>query len=226
MKILLPLTVLLALAMVSCGNGAGSESGVRKPEAATGFTAAEFTDLAIEGAPKFLPNFCAALATYGNTTYGHEQYAEGFEEGLRGEFPGLRLRDGTPLPPTRALFDEAESRCTPSLARERERTERRAARRERAERRAERQQRADELAAQAPAPAGIVVPNVVGVDHQLAQDTMQSAGLYLLDEEDCTGQGRLLLWDRNWVVVSQDPPAGSSVSDDTTITLCAKKDGE
>ena len=73
---------------------------------------------------------------------------------------------------------------------------------------------------------GITVPNVVGQDHQLAQDTMQAAGLYILDEKDCTGQGRLLLWDRNWVVVEQDPPAGTSVSAADTITLCSKKDGE
>jgi hypothetical protein len=73
---------------------------------------------------------------------------------------------------------------------------------------------------------GITVPNVVGQDHQLAQDTMQSAGLYLLDERDCTGQDRLLLWDRNWVVVEQDPPAGSQASEDTVVTLCSKKRGE
>src|SRR5215210_2202986 len=33
----------------------------------------------------------------------------------------------------------------------------------------------------------ITVPAVVGHDHQLAQDEMQAAGLYLLQEEDCTG---------------------------------------
>ena len=37
-----------------------------------------------------------------------------------------------------------------------------------------------------PAPAKIRVPNVVGIDHQLAQDTMQAAGLYNLAEEDAT----------------------------------------
>jgi len=67
---------------------------------------------------------------------------------------------------------------------------------------------------------------VVGKDHQLAQDTLQAAGLYLLQEEDATGQGRLLLLDRNWVVVSQDPPAGTTVSEDATITLSAKMDDE
>jgi hypothetical protein len=77
-----------------------------------------------------------------------------------------------------------------------------------------------------PAPAKIRVPNVVGIDHQLAQDTMQAAGLYNLAEEDATGQGRMLLWDRNWTVVSQDPPAGDMVSPDTTIVLRSKKDDE
>lgn len=72
----------------------------------------------------------------------------------------------------------------------------------------------------------ITVPDVVGEDHQLAQDTMQAAGLYLLHEQDCTGQDRALLWDRNWVVVQQSPAAGSEVGADTTITLCSKKDGE
>jgi hypothetical protein len=47
------------------------------------------------------------------------------------------------------------------------------------------------------------VPNVVGVNHHLAQDTMQAAGFYNLTGEDATGQGRLLISDRNWVVVSQ-----------------------
>ncbi len=72
----------------------------------------------------------------------------------------------------------------------------------------------------------ITVPDVVGENHQYAQDTMQAAGLYNLDERDATGEGRMLLWDRNWVVVSQDPPAGSEVTEDTTITLSAKKEGE
>jgi len=80
-----------------------------------------------------------------------------------------------------------------------------------------------------PAPAGsakVMVPNVVGKNHQLAQDTMQSAGLYALAEEDATGQGRALLFDRNWVVVSQSPSGGRKVSEDRTITLRSKKVGE
>lgn len=78
-----------------------------------------------------------------------------------------------------------------------------------------------------PTPTGsIVVPDVVGRDHQWAQDTMQAAGLYALLEEDATGQGRAILWDRNWTVVRQTPKAGTRVDESQTITLYAKKDGE
>ncbi len=71
-----------------------------------------------------------------------------------------------------------------------------------------------------------VVPNVVGVNHQLAQDTMQAAGFYYLTEEDATGQGRLLVNDRNWVVVSQEPQGGTRAASDTKIVLRSKKIGE
>jgi hypothetical protein len=72
----------------------------------------------------------------------------------------------------------------------------------------------------------IKVPDVVGKDHQLAQDTMQAAGLYMLQEEDASGQGRMLLVDRNWTTVRQRPSAGKCVSEDTEIMLYAVKDGE
>jgi hypothetical protein len=72
----------------------------------------------------------------------------------------------------------------------------------------------------------IRIPAVIGKNHQLAQNTMQAAGLYNLREEDATGQGRLLIWDRNWVVVRQTPPAGRRVRPETVITLFSKKIGE
>jgi hypothetical protein len=55
---------------------------------------------------------------------------------------------------------------------------------------------------------------------------MQAAGFYVLTEEDATGQGRLLINDRNWVVVSQDPAAGTTVPLTTKILLKSKKIGE
>jgi len=72
----------------------------------------------------------------------------------------------------------------------------------------------------------IRVPRVVGMNHQAAQNRLQAAGLYMLEEEDATGQGRMLLYDRNWVVVSQSPRAGARVSEDRTILLRSKKIGE
>ena len=70
------------------------------------------------------------------------------------------------------------------------------------------------------------VPAVVGLNHQLAQDTMQAAGFYYLTEEDATGQGRLLVNDRNWVVVTQSPEGGATAAVDSKIVLRSKKIGE
>ncbi|MEU5690659.1 hypothetical protein [Actinosynnema sp. NPDC020468] len=77
-----------------------------------------------------------------------------------------------------------------------------------------------------PPPKTCTVPNVVGMVHQTAQDTMQAAGLYFLREEDATGQGRLLILDRNWTTVAQSVAAGQVVDCTTTVTLSAKKIGE
>ncbi len=78
----------------------------------------------------------------------------------------------------------------------------------------------------APPIDGVEVPNVMGLDHQLAQDTMQFAGLRNLSEEDASGEGRRLLWDRNWIVVGQTPEPGLIVDKDTEITLYSLKDDE
>jgi hypothetical protein len=71
-----------------------------------------------------------------------------------------------------------------------------------------------------------VVPDVVGLNHQLAQDTLQASGFYLLLEEDAGGLGRMLLYDRNWAVVSQSVPAGTEASTTEPITLYSEKIGE
>jgi hypothetical protein len=73
------------------------------------------------------------------------------------------------------------------------------------------------------AAAKITVPNVVGKDLQLAQDTMQAAGLYHLTSHDSTGQARLQVLDRNWLVTDQTPAAGSRVAEDQLIDLGARK---
>lgn len=72
----------------------------------------------------------------------------------------------------------------------------------------------------------VQVPKVVGMNHQEAQDLLQAAGFYMLAERDATGQDRMLVWDRNWVVVRQSPEAGTRIALDATITLYSKKIGE
>ena len=70
------------------------------------------------------------------------------------------------------------------------------------------------------------LPDVRGMNHQAAQNRMQDADLYNLREEDATGQGRLLLYDRNWVVVDQRPRPGARVATERVVTLFSKKRGE
>lgn len=73
----------------------------------------------------------------------------------------------------------------------------------------------------------VKIPNVAGKNHQAAQEYLQSKGFFRLAEKDATGQGRLLIWDRNWVVVRQTPKAGTLAEPDkVTITLYSKKIGE
>ena len=72
----------------------------------------------------------------------------------------------------------------------------------------------------------LIVPNVVGLDHQLAQDTMQARGFWRLTEQDATGEDRMLLWDRNWTVVDQWPLPGARVHRDQTVVLSSVKDEE
>ncbi|WP_063747153.1 PASTA domain-containing protein [Saccharothrix sp. NRRL B-16314] len=85
---------------------------------------------------------------------------------------------------------------------------------------------ATEPAATEPVAKTCTVPNVVGMIHQTAQDTMQAAGLFMLREQDATGQGRVLALDRNWTTTAQTPAAGQVVPCDTEVLLSAKKNDE
>ncbi|MEU3949977.1 hypothetical protein [Streptomyces sp. NPDC029526] len=75
------------------------------------------------------------------------------------------------------------------------------------------------------APASAQLPDFTGQDLQAAQDAAQAAGFYALDDQDASGQNRLQVFDRNWVVCSQDPAPGTHPTD-TMVTLFAVKDGE
>jgi hypothetical protein len=72
-------------------------------------------------------------------------------------------------------------------------------------------------------PQSGAVPNVVGKDLQLAQDTLQAAGFYNLDSRDATGQGRMQIIDRNWKVCKQSVRPGSTPASGELIVLDAVK---
>jgi hypothetical protein len=72
----------------------------------------------------------------------------------------------------------------------------------------------------------VTVPDAVGLDLQLAQDTMQASGFYSLTSHDATGQDRLQVLDRNWTVCDQSPPGGTTADSTTQIDFSAVKDDE
>ena len=69
-----------------------------------------------------------------------------------------------------------------------------------------------------------VMPNVVCMDLQAAQDTIQSAGVFYSTSVDATGQGRAQVWDRNWVVVDQAPSVGASIGEGGPVLSVLKED--
>ncbi|MEV4351827.1 PASTA domain-containing protein [Actinoplanes sp. NPDC049596] len=73
------------------------------------------------------------------------------------------------------------------------------------------------------APAKVKVPNGVGLDYQSAQDRWRAAGLHVAPAVDATGANRLPVIDANWVVVSQNLKAGTTVAADSFITATVKK---
>ncbi len=67
------------------------------------------------------------------------------------------------------------------------------------------------------------MPKLVGVNLQLAQDTLQSLGSYVLDQEDASGLERFQVNDSNWKVCSQKPKAGARVPIETVVLLNSVK---
>lgn len=68
-----------------------------------------------------------------------------------------------------------------------------------------------------------VVPDLVGMNLQDAQDALQALGSYLLDQEDASGEGRLQIDDSNWQVCTQEPAPGTEVPLSATIRLDSVK---
>jgi hypothetical protein len=66
------------------------------------------------------------------------------------------------------------------------------------------------------------MPNLVGMDLQGAQDAIQSltrGEVWNSGSTDLTGQGRMQISDRNWVVCTSTPPPGAKFNVSTEITF-------
>jgi hypothetical protein len=66
------------------------------------------------------------------------------------------------------------------------------------------------------------MPNLVGKDLQSAQDAIQSLTDFAVtytDSTDLTGQDRMQVSDRHWVVCTSTPPAGEKFTTDTDINF-------
>ncbi|HEV8626938.1 MAG TPA: PASTA domain-containing protein [Acidimicrobiia bacterium] len=71
-----------------------------------------------------------------------------------------------------------------------------------------------------------VIPDVVCMDLQLAQDKAQAAEIYRVTAQDASGQHRRQVADQDWVVVSQTPPAGTRPKRSPQMFLKVKAYGD
>lgn len=64
------------------------------------------------------------------------------------------------------------------------------------------------------------MPDVVGMRLDAAHRELEKLGIQEFDDTDAIGEEDSILRDANWVVVEQDPPAGTrEVGTDTKIRL-------
>ena len=72
------------------------------------------------------------------------------------------------------------------------------------------------------------MPNLIGKDLQGAQDAIQSLtsdAAWYSSSTDLTGQGRMQIDDRNWVVCSSTPPPGGTFTTSTKVDFGVVKKG-
>lgn len=75
------------------------------------------------------------------------------------------------------------------------------------------------------APLGKVpMPNVVGMNLQVAQDKIQTLGIFYSRSEDATGAGRAQMLDMNWIVVRQSPQPGVLIGEGDSLLYVKKVD--
>ena len=72
--------------------------------------------------------------------------------------------------------------------------------------------------------AEALMPDVVCMNLQAAQNRIQEEGVFFSRSEDATGAGRRQLVDSNWIVVGQSPTAGSPIGEADALLSVVKLD--
>lgn len=62
-----------------------------------------------------------------------------------------------------------------------------------------------------------IMPSVVGMNLQDAQDLIQTTGVFFSKSSDCTGRDRMQILDRDWQVVAQTPAAGAEFGENEAV---------
>jgi hypothetical protein len=73
-------------------------------------------------------------------------------------------------------------------------------------------------------PEDELMPDVVCMDLQQAQDEIQDHGVFFSKSVDATGDGRRQIFDRNWIVVEQSPAAGEPIGENEAVLSVVKDD--
>ncbi|WP_235456856.1 PASTA domain-containing protein [Williamsia sp. Leaf354] len=69
-----------------------------------------------------------------------------------------------------------------------------------------------------------IMPQVVCMNLQAAQDLIQRSGVFYSRSRDATGAGRAQIFDRNWIVVAQSPAAGARIGEGDAVLSVVKTD--
>lgn len=67
-----------------------------------------------------------------------------------------------------------------------------------------------------------VMPAVVCMNLQSAQNLIQQAGVFYSRSADATGQGRMQVNDSNWIVIDQEPAVGTPFSEGDAVLSVVK----
>jgi hypothetical protein len=71
---------------------------------------------------------------------------------------------------------------------------------------------------------GGVMPDVMCMNLQAAQNLIQENGVFFSRSDDASGEGRMQVVDSNWIVVSQTPEAGATITEGEAVLSVVKID--